>query len=176
LSDSRHNYTTDCCIQLSDSRHNYTTVCCTQLTLGTNTLQSAAQKCMTVGTITLQSATHKCMTVGTITLQSAAHNHQHFTGAFCSIHRPQEYGDITLLWRGHAAVHLDKVLTVRFPIVSLEYFIAAFRPTYGPGSAQPVTEMRPGIFPGGLRRPVLRLTTLPLLRADCWKIWKCQLP
>jgi hypothetical protein len=40
---------------------------------------------------------HICLTVGTITLQSDAHNYKHFTAAFCSIHRPEEYGDITLL-------------------------------------------------------------------------------
>ena len=43
-------------------------------------------------------------------------------------------------------MHFDEALRVRFPIVSLEFFIDAFRPPYGPGTAQPLTEMRPGIF------------------------------
>ena len=56
---------------------------------------------------------------------------------------------------------------VRFPMVSLEFFIDIILP-----AAQWV----PGIFPGGKDGRWVRLTTLPLSCADCLEIWEPRLP
>jgi len=44
------------------------------------------------------------------------------------------------------------------------------------GVAQPLTEIVPGIFPGGKGGWCVRLTTLPPSHADCLEIWEPEPP
>jgi hypothetical protein len=67
---------------------------------------------------------------------------------------------------------------VRFPVVSLEYFIdISFRPHYGPGddSASNRNEYQE-YFLRGKGGQFLGLTTLPPSCADCIEIWEPQPP
>ena len=77
---------------------------------------------------------------------------------------------------GWATALQDRMSRVRFPIVSLEFFIDIILPAaLRPKSTQPLTEIS-GIFPGGKGGWCLWLTTLPPSCVDCLEIWEPQAP
>jgi hypothetical protein len=96
-------------------------------------------------------------------------------------HRVPSHFNWTLIFceaRGSGTALQIGMLRVRFPMVSLEFFIDIILPAarWSWGWLGLYEKRVPGTFPGSKGGRCVGLTTLPPSRADCLEIWESQTP